>query len=710
MKKILFTSLIPLNSFLLIFLLFEHRLVIPPLLQVAGRMHPVVLHFPIVLFLLFSVLILFVSRQYRTQPLFEDFLRYLLLVAALASVVSALMGFFLSHGGDYPSETFKWHKWTGVMIPFLLFGACAFYEHRKFTLFFLRIFSLSVCALIIVAGHNGATLTHGENFLLEPVYKEPEKKLPPFDEALVYADLVKPIFDEKCMSCHNSDKAKGEFVMETKELLLKGGKDGKPWDTSRADLGLMMTRVHLPLKNKKHMPPSGKPQLMMEEIATLEGWIRAGAAFDKKITDLAATDTLYLIAKKIFGSASEEIYTFEAADEKIIRDLNNDNRIIAPIAIGSPALSVSFFNPGSFKDKAVEELIALKNNITEMNFTNMPLSDESMGLLKQFTELRKLNLNFTAISGAGLASLTALPALKHLSLSGTSVENSALSVIENFPSLRHIYLWNTNVDRKDIADLEKLNKKVLINYGFTGDTTILQLTPPVFAAEGDVFNQTMRVNLNHSIQGVSIRYTLDGREPDSLSSHEYTGPIVLEQNTMIRAKAFKKGWVGSDVARHYYFKQTYQPDSAVVINKNKSAGSKAYMLIDNEKSDINFTSGRWLIFGGSPMESYLFFKKPVSVSNLTLSILLDISANIMPPEEVAVWGGPDASRLKLLKKIKPVQPEKMEYREILPVECNFSPTEMRVIKIQAHPLSKMPDWHQNKGGSARLFVDEVFVN
>lgn len=243
-------------------------------------------------------------------------------------------------------------------------------------------------------------------------------------------------------------------------------------------------------------------------------------------------------------------------------------------------------------------------------------------------------------------------------------------------------------------------------------TTILQLTPPVLPAEKDVFNQTLTVNLGHSIKGVSIRYTLDGKEPDSLNSPEYTGSIALNRNTMIKARAFKKGWISSDVARHYYFQQTYKPDSAVIPQKDKSsvANSKAHMLIDNEKSDINFTSGRWLMFEESPMESYLFFNEPVSVSNLTLSILLDISAHIMPPDVVKIWGGPDASHLRLLKTIKPIQPEKMEYREILPVECNFSLTELRVIKIQAHPLAKLPGWHQNKGSTAKLFVDEVFVN
>src|SRR5260221_14739787 len=48
-KSIFGSSLIPLNAILLIFLLFESRLVVPPWLQMFGRLHPMVLHFPIVL-------------------------------------------------------------------------------------------------------------------------------------------------------------------------------------------------------------------------------------------------------------------------------------------------------------------------------------------------------------------------------------------------------------------------------------------------------------------------------------------------------------------------------------------------------------------------------------------------------------------------------------------------------------------------------------
>jgi hypothetical protein len=56
------------------------------------------------------------------------------------------------------------------------------------------------------------------------------------EDAIVFNDLVKPILQTKCMSCHNNKKAKGDLIMETEELLLKGGKTGKLWDSTSATL------------------------------------------------------------------------------------------------------------------------------------------------------------------------------------------------------------------------------------------------------------------------------------------------------------------------------------------------------------------------------------------------------------------------------------------------------------------------------------------
>ena len=74
--------------------------------------------------------------------------------------------------------------------------------------------------------------------------------------------------------------------MENYATLLKGGKDGpvliagKPLDSP------MIQRLLLPLEDEDHMPPQGKPQPSLAEIAALQWWIDHGAPADKTIGDL----------------------------------------------------------------------------------------------------------------------------------------------------------------------------------------------------------------------------------------------------------------------------------------------------------------------------------------------------------------------------------------------------------------------------------------
>src|SRR5678816_114361 len=57
-KNSLFNITFALNCLLLFLLLFETRISVPVWLQVVGRMHPLVLHFPIVLVILYALTML----------------------------------------------------------------------------------------------------------------------------------------------------------------------------------------------------------------------------------------------------------------------------------------------------------------------------------------------------------------------------------------------------------------------------------------------------------------------------------------------------------------------------------------------------------------------------------------------------------------------------------------------------------------------------
>src|SRR5690606_21142981 len=121
--------------------------------------------------------------------------------------------------------------------------------------------------------------------------------------------------------------AKGELIMENAVFFSKGGKSGIPWDSLEPTKGLLFARLHLPEGDKKRMPPTGKPQLDTEELAIIVAWLNKGASFNLQVSELKETDSLYQIAK-VRLKGNDNNYPFEAADPELVRNLNNENRVI----------------------------------------------------------------------------------------------------------------------------------------------------------------------------------------------------------------------------------------------------------------------------------------------------------------------------------------------------------------------------------------------
>jgi len=712
-RNILFNICFAVNCLLVFALLFESRLVLPSWLQVAGRMHPLILHFPITLLILYISCSLFIEKKMNGHESVKHWGDWLLLLTAFTASFTALMGLFLSKENGYEATALQWHKWSGVAVAIIPFAWYAFINKIKRYNWLTAATAFFSLAAILIAGHLGAGITHGENYLLAPVM--PEKKQPKIliDNAEVYAHMVKPILQSKCNGCHNTKKAKGELVMDTEELLLKGGKNGKLWDSTAAGYGLLLNRLHLPEDAKKHMPPAGKPQLSEQELQVLYLWIRSGADFKVKVTALAETDSLRLIANTIFNSIETDDYTFAAADEKEVKKLNTNYRVIAPLAIESPALGVEFFSTQSYKPEQLTELLKVKEQVVSLNLNKMPVKDEELKTISQFTNLRKLNLSFTNITGSTLNELSKLKELRQLSLSGTAVKKENLLALSSLKHLSHLFIWNTAMNEADIDYLKTNMKEVAFEKGFKGDTGVLKLTTPILLNEEQIISSPITLKLKHYINGVSIRYTLDGTEPDSINSPEYNSNILLTKNVQLKARAFKKGWMSSDVLDNYFFSATFRADSAINIlpSDEQYKGDGAKTLVDLEKGEVgNFISGKWLGYRKNKMESLLLFNHPVTIKSVTLNTLVDIGGYIMPPVSIEVWGGNEEKQLKLLSRINPLQPKALAPAYLKAFELSFTPVTMKYLKVIAVPVAKLPVWHPGKGDKGWVFADEIFVN
>lgn len=713
LRTLLYNSTFFLICLLAFLLVFESRLQLPGWIQVGGRMHPLLLHFPITVLILYGAWVIFSPRMKQDSP-YQMVASDLFLLGTFTAVLTALMGLVLSQEGGYDAEVLFWHKWTGIATAFVSF---AWYSFRdRLAPYFLgsKILAVSVILTLLFAGHLGANITHGEEFLLAPVRPDPSEQQISLDDALVFEHVVQPILKEKCIGCHNPQKAKGELVMTTAALFVKGGKNGTPWDTTKSDLGLLLARAHLPLDDKKHMPPRGKTQLTDDEIQVLESWIRGGSSFTARVAQFPQQDPLYVFAsQRLGGSSQPETYDFSAADEATLSKLNTTYRVITPLSEASPALSVRFFSTAAFKSSDLTELSAIKEQIVELDASKMPVKDEDLKAIAQFTNLRKVLLNFTDITGSTLGELARLPHLKYLSVTGTPVKAAQLRQFNQAPALDVLYAWNTGVSPAEFVQLRKEMKDITIVSGYRSDTVVLKLNPPQIETKDQILRGAAPVQLKHQIAGTVIRYTLDDTEPDSITSPIYKKGIVIDGNVRLKARAYKPGWYGSDLISRRFYRTTYSADSVQLLTDPapQYTGIGGKVLRDGIKSNGDFKNGKWVGIQTVPLTALLRFAKPVTAQNVALSMLQNIGASIFPPTRVEVWGGMEQDQLKLLGTLKPgsVNEETPKNEEKL-YEMTFSPTPLRYIKVVAVPLAKLPAWHSSKGEPAWVFMDEVLVN
>lgn len=711
LKKGIAVSLLPLNVLLLFFLCFSSKIVVPAWLQVPGRTHPLLLHFPIVLILLYAAWIWLAPRDIKSAPWYKTMAEGLLIAAAFTAVLTALTGFLLSKEQGYEEGTVDTHKWLGATLSFLLYIMYSFREKIRSSLL-LNTAVLAVTVLLVLAAHLGGTITHGQNFVLAPVTPDKQKPVPLLEEAVVYADIIEPILQTKCMSCHNSSKSKGELIMETKESLLKGGKSGVLWDTAKDDLGLLLQRVHLPVEAKKHMPPIGKPQLSDFEVSLLKAWIRGGALFDKKVMELPDGDTLRTLAATMLRTAEEETYDFEAPDDKQVKQLSNNNRVITPLAAGSPALVVSFYNRAFYNAKELEALSPIEAQIVSLNLDNMPVKDEDLAIIARMKNLRKLNLNFTTITGNSLAELKKLQQLKSLSLTGTAVKAEQVKTLQALPQLKAVYIWNTGINDQQAALLQQAHPAVHYHTGFK-DTATLKIIPPVIENEDQVITGPVPLKMKHYIKGAEIRYTLDGKDPDSATSPIYGKEVLLQETSLVKARAFKPGWIGSEVVQQRFFKSTFKADSAVISPDPdpKYRGKGGNTIIDLVKSDLNHGNGKWIGYHGQQITATLLFDQPKLIGSLSISMIRSVNEHIFTPASIQVWGGKDKDHLSLLQTLRPPLPDKENRKkENVLLDSRFTPKEMGCIKLVFTPIANISGWIKDKGAQSWLFIDEVFIN
>jgi WD40 repeat protein len=98
-------------------------------------------------------------------------------------------------------------------------------------------------------------------------------------EPVSFVKDIAPILREKCLPCHGPEKAKGEFRLDTFELLNKPGSSKTPPLQGGAPEKSHLYELITAADADDRMPQKDDP-LPKEQVVLMERWIREGAKFD----------------------------------------------------------------------------------------------------------------------------------------------------------------------------------------------------------------------------------------------------------------------------------------------------------------------------------------------------------------------------------------------------------------------------------------------
>jgi len=716
-RQITLNLLYFLNVLLIFLLLVEDKVQLPVFLQVTGRMHPLVLHFPLVL-LFVGILLEVLTRQKSFQhPAAEKITSYIFYLFAISAALTALFGFFLYKEGSYLGDEINQHKWTGTVVSILAI-LIVWLKEKPWVKYYYTVLGVS-SVILIVAGHLGSEVTHGKGFLTEPIRNHRQLRLVSIehaDSAIVFRDVIQPILNEKCLNCHNANRAKNDLILTDYEGILNGGETGDAVVAGNAQKSLLYKYVVLPMSDSLHMPPKEKLQLDREEIKLIGWWINNGAKDNEKYVSLPKVDSIETIMQSRFQPKKGiDLLDIPFVDQEEIKALNNPYRTVQQISATKPYVAVFLGSKKDFSDKDLEELKDVRNQVVSIDIGNSNVKDDDLKNLKQFPHVQKLHLQNIAIGDEGIKYLKDLRYLDVLNISGTKVSGKTLEEVSGWKNLKKLYVYNTTVSEDTVESVRKSRPELAvysIQFDLTDSLYSAQLTSPKVKIDSTFFREYASVEVKPSRGKVKYYYTVDGSEPTS-GSTLYTEPFQIKKTTEFKIKATMEGWIDSKVVVFPLLKVGIKPDRLILETKPdpKHAGKMDTTLVDGKSADLNKDEKAYLGFVNRDHQALFQFDNARKLSQVSLSFLEDVQRGALAPEYVEVWGGNDKDNMSKLGKFStPSSKDKRPTAKGL-ITINFPEQSLRYVRLKAKNSNVLPSGYEyGKDTKPGIYVDEVSLH
>ncbi len=435
-----------------------------------GRFHPLLVHLPIGILLL-AVLLQLLAMNKRLRRLGEA-VPAALLFGFLSTLPALASGLLLADTGLYHPRYVTWHQYAGISLA-LVCGLTWMMSIGWLDLkrgIFLTAMGL-ILILLVGAGHYGAVLTHGEDYLTQfapeglrgamglQATNGPRQLSSP-DSAIVFEELIHPVLLKKCGACHDAEHAYGGLDLTTVEGIARGGASGAAIQPGLPEESELFIRLRLPRNDLRAMPPRGG-SLTYGEQRLLAWWIAQGADYSAPLASLEKPEDVLRILQKDHGWNSyrppyPEMAQTTPLDSQAWQRLVDHGFRVEAVAQSNEFLSVSPL-PGA--ESRVRENLSLlgeaREQLTWLDLSGVGLEDADLAFLGDLPHLSRLRLGGNPIQDEGLRFLAGLPELESLNLVDTRISDAAVPTIVAWSALKRLYVWNTGLSPAGIEQLRR---------------------------------------------------------------------------------------------------------------------------------------------------------------------------------------------------------------------------------------------------------------
>lgn len=289
------------------------------------------------------------------------------------------------------------------------------------------------------------------------------------EEETIYAKVVKPILEARCVECHGPDKAKAKLRLDAPEHITAG--DGIVVAGESIE-SLLIERIGLPEDDEDIMPPKGDP-LTKEQIEAISWWIdEHQASYEATFVIAEAPDAVKKVVESGVAAApakptEPELPEVDPADPALMKPLQDLGVLVLPLAQNTNLLHVESVSVAkNITDEHLALLEPLAPQLAWLYLNKTQITDEGLKHLAGLKQLRRLHLANTAITDAEVRHLEGLENLETLNIYGTKVTDAVLESVAKLPKLKKVFLYDTEVNPRTAFRFLNKHPELDVNLGW----------------------------------------------------------------------------------------------------------------------------------------------------------------------------------------------------------------------------------------------------